>query len=192
LFDVMDTLVHEPFHVEMPAFFGLTLEELMREKHPTAWIEFELGRMSERDFLHGFFRDARAFDHERFLEVVHEAYRWLPGMEALLSGLARSGHAIHALSNYPQWFEAIEARLAPSRFLKWSFVSCRTGVRKPDAQAFIGAAEALGVPASACLLIDDRAVNCQAARAVGMEAVRFVAARELETELARRGICAAR
>ena len=41
LFDVMDTLVYEPFHHEMPAFFGLSFDELMAAKHPTAWVEFE-------------------------------------------------------------------------------------------------------------------------------------------------------
>lgn len=192
LFDVMDTLVHEPFHVEMPAFFGLTLEELVRVKHPSAWIEFELGRMSEADFLRGFFADGRAFDQARFRAAVFAAYRWLPGMEALLARLAGAGHAIHALSNYPEWFEAIEQRLGLSRYLRWSFVSCRTGVRKPAAAAFTGAAAALGVRPRECLLIDDREENCRAARALGMEAVHFTAAEALAAELARRGFGAAR
>jgi HAD superfamily hydrolase (TIGR01509 family) len=188
LIDVMDTLVHEPFHREMPAFFGLSLAELVAAKHPTAWIEFELGRMSEAEFLAGFFRDRRAFDRAAFLEAVHGAYRWLPGMEALVGELAGAGHALHALSNYPVWFRAIEARLGLSRYLAWSFVSCDTGVRKPDRRAFTGAAERLGVACAECVFVDDREENCAAARATGMQAVRFTSAEELRAELERLGL----
>lgn len=191
LFDVMDTLVHEPFHREMPAFFGLTLEELMALKHPTAWIEFELGHLNESEFLTGFFRDGRAFDHGAFQRAVYEAYRWLPGMEDLLRDLAGRGHAIHALSNYPAWYHAIERRLALSRFLEWSFVSCDTGVRKPDREAFAGALARLAARPEECLFVDDREANCAAALALGIPALRFTSARELRVELARRGLLAA-
>ncbi len=191
LFDVMDTLVHEPFYREMPAFFGLTQAELAAVKHPTAWIDFELGQMGEAEFLATFFRDGRAFDHAAFLRSVRAAYRWLPGMEELLAALRARGHALHALSNYPEWYRMIEERLGLSRYLAWSFVSCRTGVRKPDARAFTGAAAALGVAPGECLLVDDRAENVLAARAAGLEALHFTSADALAAELAQRGLLAA-
>jgi HAD superfamily hydrolase (TIGR01509 family) len=191
LFDVMDTLVHEPFFTEMPAFFGMTQAELSAAKHPTAWIEFELGRTSEAEFLASFFRDGRDFDRAGLRRTVRESYRWLPGMEALLAALSSRGHAIHALSNYPEWYRMIEERLGLSRYLAWSFVSCRTGVRKPDERAFTGAAAALGVAPAQCLLVDDRETNVAAARALGFGALRFTSARELGTELTRRGLLAA-
>ena len=191
LFDVMDTLVHEPFFAEMPAFFGLSLEELQAAKHPTAWIEFELGQLSEEQFLARFFHDGRAFDCAAFLATVRASYRWLPGMEELLAALAARGHALHALSNYPEWYGMIVERLTLSRFLAWSFVSCRTGVRKPDPRAFLGAAASLGVAPGECLFIDDRERNCAAARALGMPALRFTAAQDLAAELARLGLLAA-
>jgi HAD superfamily hydrolase (TIGR01509 family) len=191
LCDVMDTLVHEPFHREMPAFFGLTPEELVEAKHPTAWVEFELGQLSEQEFLVRFFRDGRGYDRAAFVRAVRAAYRWLPGMEALLAALSARGLAIHALSNYPCWYRMIEERLGLSRYLAWSFVSCETGARKPEPRAFLGAAARLGVAPEECLLIDDRERNCAAARALGMEAIRFTSAPELGQELARRGHLAA-
>ncbi|NOT32372.1 MAG: HAD-IA family hydrolase [Planctomycetes bacterium] len=191
LFDVMDTLVHEPFHREMPAFFGMTLAELTAAKHPTAWIDFELGRASEAEFLASFFRDGRDFDRAGFVDCVRAAYRWLPGMEELLAALCARGHVLHALSNYPEWYRMVEERLGLSRYLAWSFVSCRTGVRKPDERAFTGAAAELGVPPGECLLIDDRAENVAAARAQGLQALRFTSAYQLGLELAQRGLLAA-
>merc|ERR1719174_3475258 len=99
----MDTLVRDPFFEDVPALFGLSLEELFAQKHPT------LRRL-----------------------------RAAPGLR------------LHALSNYPVWYRNIEAKLRLSEHLEWSFVSCETGTRKPDAAAFEGAAAALGVPPGAC------------------------------------------
>lgn len=192
LLDVMDTLVHEPFSREVPAFFGMTLTELQQAKHPTAWVEFERGELDEKTFLARFFLDGRTFDHGAFLNTVQAAYRWLPGMEALLGELCQRGFELHALSNYPEWYRRIEQGLELSRFLSWSFVSCRTGVRKPDARAFTGALRALDVAPEACLFIDDRAVNCSAARALGLPTVDFVSATELRREFARLGLLGAR
>jgi len=188
LFDVMDTLVHEPFHTEIPAFFGMTLEELRAVKHPTAWIDFEKGLLDEATYLARFFLDGRPFDHAGLLACLRRAYRWIDGMQPLLAELAGAGHSIHALSNYSVWYRLIEEQLQLSRHLAWSFVSCDTGVRKPDPKAYTGAAETLGVAPSACLFIDDREVNCAAARETGMPAVRFTSAPELRRELAARGL----
>ena len=188
LFDVMDTLVHEPFYQEVPAFFGLTLEELLAAKHPTAWAEFEVGAIDEAALFARFFRDGREFDRAGLKRVMASAYRWLPGVEELLGELRARSYAIHALSNYPEWYRVIEERLQLSRYLSWSFVSCLTGVRKPDARAFSGAAAALGVGPGECLFVDDRQVNCAAARATGMDALRFTSAGELRSELATRGL----
>ena len=44
LLDVMSNLVIDPFYEIMPAFFGMTFDEMMAAKHPTAWVEFEHGR----------------------------------------------------------------------------------------------------------------------------------------------------
>ncbi len=188
LFDVMETLVHEPFYREVLGFFGMTLEEMLAAKHPTAWAEFEVGGIGEETLLARFFRDGRGFDHSAFKRAMAEAYRWLPGMEELLGELRERGYAIHALSNYPPWYRWIEERLGLSRYLEWSFVSCHTGVRKPDRRAFTGALERLGVSAEECVFVDDREVNCAVARSLGMDAIRFRGASELRAELAGRGL----
>jgi len=173
LWDVMGTLVHDPFYVEMPKFFGMRFEDLLEAKHPSAWVEFELGMRSERDFLQSFFADGRNFDQRAFVNAVRSAYRWLPGIEALLVELSDAGCSMHAFSNYPIWYELIEERLGLSRFLDWKFVSCNTGLRKPDPEAYAGVLRELGVTAEQCVFIDDRAGNCEAARKIGIRSVVF-------------------
>jgi hypothetical protein len=47
LFDIMDTIVRDPFYKDIPAFFQMSFNQLIDSKHPTAWIEFEKGLIDE-------------------------------------------------------------------------------------------------------------------------------------------------
>jgi len=172
LWDVMDTLVHDPFRDTMPQFFGLTLQELLRDKHPTAWARFERNELSEAEFLANFWKDGRSYDTAGFTAAVRAAYRLIDGIEPLLARLS-DRHPMHALSNYPVWYRWIEERLQLSRYLQWSFVSCHTALRKPDPAAYQHAASTLNAAPSECVFVDDRPNNCEAARGVGMHAVHF-------------------
>jgi HAD superfamily hydrolase (TIGR01509 family) len=189
LLDVMETLVHEPFHRAVPAFFSMTSAELIPLLQPGTWVEFELGRIDEATLFERFFRDRRAVDGAGLKAAMVAAYAWLDGMEELLAELDGRGVVMHALSNYPIWYRLIEAKLGLSRYLAWTFVSCKTGVRKPDAEAYLGAARALGVSPEELLFVDDRRSNCAAAEAVGMPSLRFVDAPSLRTALRERGLC---
>ena len=188
LFDVMGTLVVDPFYERVPAFFGMTFRELLSLKHPTAWVEFETGSIDEAEFLPRFFRDGRAYDHVGLKAAMRDGYRWIDGMHALVQDLHGEGVPMHALSNYTPWYRMIEERTGLSRYVPWSFVSSKTGARKPDPEAYLGASRLLGVPAEECLFIDDRAVNCDAADAVGMPSILFSDAASLRTELVRRDV----
>lgn len=183
LWDVMGTLVHDPFFVEMPQFFGMTFEDLLEAKHPHAWVEFELGKCTETEFLHRFFDDRRDFDREGFIRAVRASYRWLPGAEALLAELREAGCSMHAFSNYPIWYRMIEERLGLSRFLDWTFVSCETGLRKPDSRCYAAVLRELDVTADQCVFVDDHVRNCEAARKIGIRSVVFEGMDALRTSL---------
>ncbi len=86
LFDVMDTLVYNPFNREIPRFFGLTQAELLAQKHPTAWERFEKGEIDEAEYLGVYFADGRDFDHTAFLNTVRNAYRWMNGARRHCNG----------------------------------------------------------------------------------------------------------
>ena len=183
LIDVMETLVTEPFFTTMPAFFGMSFDELLATKHPTSWVEFEKGRITEAEYVERFFRDRRPVDRDALRQCLRRSYCWLDGMEELLGELKSAGYEIHALSNYSSWYELIDESLKLSRYLRWTFVSCLTGVRKPDRQAFLGAAATLDVDPAECLFIDDRHENVDAARDVGMHAILKLDSTQLRNEL---------
>ncbi len=137
LFDVMDTLVYNPFNREIPDFFGMPQPSLLRQTDPAAWVDFEAGKLDEAEYFRRCFADGRTFDQAEFGRVVRDAYRWIEGTDQLLERLNRQGFEIHALSNYPIWYRAIEAKLGLSRYLEWTFVSSITGIRKPAPEAYL-------------------------------------------------------
>jgi HAD superfamily hydrolase (TIGR01509 family) len=191
LWDLMDTLVSDPFFTHMAGFFGLSFEELLAQKHPSAWGKFELGVMSESELLASFFRDGRSFDGAAFKQHVARGYAWIDGMQELVSELHARQTPMHLLSNYPPWYSMCTEPLGITRYVKPSFVSCHTGVRKPDPDAYLGPCRVLGVLPAECLFVDDRAKNCDAARAVGMPAFHFTRdVQALRRELSVHGLLA--
>lgn len=190
LLDVMDTLVRDPFHDAIPGYFGLTLPELFEQKHPTAWVEFELGQLTLHEYCNRMFEDCRAVDSQRFVEHIRPAYRLLDGIEELLVQLAERGVEMHALSNYPELYRVMDEEVGLSRWVKPTFVSYLTGVRKPDPESYLGAARALDRPVSDCLFVDDRKTNTSAAEAVGMPSIVFRGAPGLRSDLVSHGVLA--
>ncbi|MCA9152062.1 MAG: HAD-IA family hydrolase [Planctomycetales bacterium] len=189
LFDVMDTLVYNPFNSEIPAFFALTAAELMQQTRAGNWEAFELNQIAESLYLESYFADGRTFDHVAFLQHVGAAYRWRDtGTPQLLRELRDAGCELHAFSNYPAWYQTIEARLRLSEYLPWTFVSCRTGHRKPASSAFEFVVRELDCHPAQCWLIDDVAENCHAARTSGMNAIHYTQLSELRRKLAAAGL----
>ena len=174
LLDVMSTLVYDPYAVELPAFFSLSMRELFSRVERTAWTRFERAEIDEQTFCDIFLPDhPTPIDVPALRAMLHGAYRFLDGIEPLLGDLRASQIPMYALSNYPIWYEIIEDKLALSRYLSWQFFSWKTGVRKPDARAYTGAAHALALRPDQCVFVDDREDNCRAAEGAGMRAVHF-------------------
>uniref|UniRef100_A0A0E0F4Y2 Uncharacterized protein n=1 Tax=Oryza meridionalis TaxID=40149 RepID=A0A0E0F4Y2_9ORYZ len=84
LFDVMDTVVRDPFYHHIPAFFQMSMKELLESKHPTAWSEFEMGLIDENELGKKFFNDGRSFDLEGLKACMVRAYEYIDGVEDIL------------------------------------------------------------------------------------------------------------
>ncbi|AGY60717.1 HAD family hydrolase [Gloeobacter kilaueensis] len=190
VFDLMDTVIVDPFYREVPAYLETTLEELLKVKHPTSWIEFETGLTDEAGFLARFYREDSGLtllSPEDFKHIFFSAYRFVDGMELLLEELRSSGYRLWVLSNYSRW--AVRAReiLGLDRFFEGYSISCDIGHRKPSPQAYQAVIDATGE--RDCLLIDDRPVNIAGARAAGMDGILFENTTALRRVLEARGIC---
>lgn len=189
LLDVMGTLVTEPYMEVLPKFFGMSLKELYQRKHPSSWPAFERGEITEEEYFSRFFADeSTPIDGQALKQAMYAHYELIEGIEDLLDELYSKKVPMYALSNYPDWYLMIEEKLKLSRWLKWDFVSCQTGVRKPDVQAYLGPAKSLSVLTTDCVFVDDRKVNCDAAKETGMAAILFENAAALRRDLTDLGV----
>ena len=201
LMDIMDTVVMDPFYEHMPKFFNMSFKQLLDSKHPSTWVEFETAQITEDECFSKFFKEGTSFDGPALVSTMYAAYDWKPNMQSLLQRLSDAGYEIHAMSNYPSWWQMIENKLQLSRYLAWTFISCQgpmVGMRKPAPECYQAVAQHLGIhnndnnggesPATKLLLIDDRKPNIDGALHAGWDGIVFQDALQLEAELIQRGL----
>jgi epoxide hydrolase-like predicted phosphatase len=93
--------------------------------------------------------------------------------EAMLDGVRaarRAGVRTGLLSNSWGAATAYDPELLEELFDAW-VISSEVGLRKPDPAIYALAAERLGLPAEACVFVDDLPGNLKPARALGMATV---------------------
>jgi HAD superfamily hydrolase (TIGR01509 family) len=182
VFDLMDTLIRDPFFWAIPAHLGTTMPELLQAKHPRSWLEFELGQIEEAEFFQRFYRDARQLaDPQGLKRAFSDNYHFIEGMEELLTELHASGQTLWLLSNYPLWFEEIWVKHQLNRFFAGHTVSYQCGLRKPDPRIYHLVQAQTG--AKSWILIDDRQPNLTAAQQLGWGSILFTDPQQLRAQL---------
>ncbi|MGE0483430.1 MAG: phosphoglycolate phosphatase [Gammaproteobacteria bacterium] len=110
---------------------------------------------------------------QRLLDAYHAEVavesRLFPGMAAVLDTLEARGLAWGIVTNKPGWLTTpLLAALALDRRAACVVSGDTTPRAKPHPDPLLAAAEALGVPAAACLYVGDAERDVIAARAAGM------------------------
>ncbi|MEX0659622.1 MAG: HAD family phosphatase [Egibacteraceae bacterium] len=190
LFDLMGTVIHDPFREAVEAATGLDLETVIPLVHPSSWADFEIAAIDEATFTRAFYADPQcphAFDREVFHRVRRDGYRWLPGMQELLAALGGVVETYTA-SNYPVWVEELAQRFAFADCFDGVYASHHLGVRKPAPEFFDRLLARIGHDPGDCLFVDDRAENCVAAQAAGIRAHRFDGVDGLRHRLCAEGV----
>lgn len=141
---------------------------LRREEIVQLYEECSLGKMSSSDFW------ANAGASGASDEEYCRNHRLTEGVVAVLAELDATGVRLGCLSNdVSEWSKLLREWFGLGEYLTDWFVSGDTGVRKPAPEAFTGACRRLDVAPNRILLIDDRAENVSAARAAGLQALRY-------------------
>jgi epoxide hydrolase-like predicted phosphatase len=110
----------------------------------------------------------------RFREIFFAALDPNEPMIDLMRELKRSGLRMAMLTNNVQEWEPLWRTMLPVDEIFETVVdSGYVGYRKPERQIYEITLERLGLPASACLFVDDLEVNCEAARELGFTAVQY-------------------
>jgi glucose-1-phosphatase len=108
--------------------------------------------------------------------------------ESLIAGLG-ARHRLLVLSNTnPIHFSMLKPRYALFRYFDDFVLSYEVGALKPDAKIYQEAIQRAQCRPEECFFTDDIAINVEAARNNGIDAVQFLSAAQLEGELRARGV----
>ena len=114
----------------------------------------------------------------------------LPGSLDLMARLARSGKVFLATLNNESRdlnHHRIE-KFGLRNYFSAFFSSCYLGVAKPHPQIYRLALDISQRSADECVFIDDRPINLEGARRVGLHTIHFLNAGQLETDLRTMGV----
>ena len=124
---------------------------------------------------------------ERFGETISDP---VPGVHAVVEALDAKGVPLFAITNFSaDFWEPFheKERVFFGRF-RDIVVSGREKLLKPDPAIYYLALDRFGLKPAEALFIDDREINVEGARAVGMQAHLFVDADDLRARLAAEGL----
>ena len=163
------------------------------DRHELVLNAFETGKMTLDEYLRRtvFYRD-RPFTIDQFKAFLFDQSQAFPESMAFLASLARTRrYMLASLNNESR--EINEYRIEKFKlrdYFEAFFSSCYLGIRKPDAGIYTLALQITQRSAQECVFIDDRGLNLECAREMGMHTIQFQNVAQLQSELARLGVTA--
>jgi putative hydrolase of the HAD superfamily len=175
---------------EAAELFHMDWEDF-QDRHDLSYPAFEAGAITLDEYLdRTVFCRPQRFTREEFTAFLFAQSREYPETRAILASVAKTGHhLLAAINNEPR--ELNEYRIEAFRLRRdfsLFFSSCYVGLRKPDEALYRLALDVTQKPAEQCLLIDDRPLNLENPRKLGMRTIHYQNPSQLRSELESHGI----
>jgi putative hydrolase of the HAD superfamily len=170
--------------------FQLDWEDF-QDRHDLSFPAFDAGQISLDQYLdRTLFYRPHKFTREEFTAFMFAQSKEYPETRAILSAAARTGkYLIAAINNEP--LELNQYRIEEFHLRKdftAFFSSCYLHSRKPEETIFRIALEVTQRAAEECVFIDDRPLNLENPRRLGMKVVHHQNASQLLADLKTLGI----
>jgi len=176
---------------DLAARFNLS-EKQLQQMWEGFYPEYSVGELTTEAFLNTFANTyhlpRREVTEEIFVESFLKALTPMIGMENVLARLSNTGVTLAMLSDTTPMFAQSRRELVFSHYFDHIFLSFEIGYKKPDPRAFNVVTEYYRVPPEEVFFIDDSQKNVDAAKKLGMDAVKFINAKELTQYLERTGL----
>jgi len=181
--------------------YRIFCERLARRIHRTAdqvlatafgnhlQADFETGKLSGREYHRTVMtRLDGDVPYEEFYPMYGDIFTEIPVVGDLLRRL-RGQYRLYLLSDTNEiHFGYVRKTVATLSVFDEFIVSYRVGAMKPDPRIYQEALRRSGLPAAACLFVDDRPANVEGAARLGMHAVQFESPAQFANDLLRMGV----
>ena len=172
----------EKFHLDWTEF---------EDRHELMLHAFECGEASLDEYLRRVvFYKERPFTPDEVKRFMFEQSRACPDSLSFLGELARTRRYMNATLNNES-LEINEYRIHTFHLRDYFdvfFSSCYLGVRKPNRGIYALALKITQRDPAECVLIDDRGLNLECAREMGMHTIQFQNVAQLRDDLVRLGV----
>jgi putative hydrolase of the HAD superfamily len=172
------------------AKFHLDWEEF-EDRHELMINAFETGQATLDEYLKRtvFYRE-RLFSREDFRSFIYAQSRPMPESVDVLRRLVSAGkYLLAAINNESRELNEYRIRQFHLReFFEAFLSSCYLGVRKPGEAIYRLALSITQRVPEECVFIDDRGLNLECARELGMHTIQFRDAAQLEQDLRQFGV----
>lgn len=137
--------------------------------------------VAELQAEHPEWSEAIAIYHTRWIEMMNGE---IEGMASVIRRLKMAGYGVYGLTNWSaETFPMVRDTYPVFQEFDGIVVSGEEHLLKPDAAIYKCLLERYALQAEESLFVDDNADNVVGARNVGMKAIQFTSAEELEREL---------
>jgi putative hydrolase of the HAD superfamily len=167
----------ETFHLDWDEY---------RERHDLSFPALDSGHITLNQYLdRTIFYKKREFSREEFIAFMYAQSKEYPEARAILDAATRTEkYYVGAINNEPlelnQYrIEAFDLR----RNFQVFFSSCYVGSRKPEEAIYRLALSVTQRKPEKCLFIDDRPLNLENPRRLGMNVIHYQGAEQLRREL---------
>jgi putative hydrolase of the HAD superfamily len=161
------------------------------DRHELMLNAFEIGQISLDEYLQRvvFYRK-QPFTKDDFRNFMFELSQPFPESLEYLGKLVGTGrYLMMSLNNESR--EINEYRIETfdlQKYFKAFLCSAYLGIRKPEPKIYKMALQIAGRRADECVFVDDRGLNLEAARELGMHTVQYKSVGQLRDDLARYGV----
>ena len=165
--------------------FGLEGSDF-EDRHHMLAASFDAGELDLDQYLdRTIFYRPREFRKQAVRDFIYALSEALPESLALVARIAKSGKVFLATLNNESRdlnLHRIE-KFGLRNYFSVFFSSCYLGVAKPHAQIYRMALDLSQRQPEECVFIDDRSINLESARRLGLHTIQFLNAAQMENDL---------
>ena len=166
-------------------------EEEFADRHELVASSFERGKIGIDEYLdRTVFYRVRPFSKEEFKDYMLALSQPNDEVLSLVKALAGSGkYLMGTINNESRELNLYRIEKFGLRSIFSLFISsCFVGFRKPEREIYRLALETTQNPPEECCFIDDRALNLEVAKRLGMHTIKMESAAQLRAELQKLGV----
>jgi putative hydrolase of the HAD superfamily len=170
---------------EAAKVFGMDWEEF-QDRHDLCFPALDAGLITLHEYLdRAVFHPPRSFTREEFIAHMFAQSREFPESRAVLDEVTRmKRYFIASINNEPLELNSYRIeKFDLRRNFEVFFSSCYVRSRKPEEIIFRMALQISQRPPENCLFIDDRPLNLEVPRRLGMNVIHYQDAERLRSEL---------